>query len=134
MGAADLGSAVTAVLTAFAAVPQQGCEPDAEANLMIHLTIRDVVGAALLAREGPSVVPGRDGAHRAAYEGALGVLWMLHPNDPFERESRYLALLETELSSPPSGERGRLKASDVDYSLGEDIGVLRNRAGFPASD
>lgn len=31
---------------------------------------------------------------RGAYESALRVLWLLHPDDPFEREARYLALLE----------------------------------------
>jgi hypothetical protein len=93
--AADLlDSAVTAVHTAFAAAPPTGYEADVEANLMIHLTIRDVEGVALLAREGPYMYPAAMVLTRAAYESSLRISWMLHPDDPFEREGRYLALLE----------------------------------------
>jgi hypothetical protein len=51
--AALLDSTVTAVLSAFAQAPPTGYEADVEANLMIHLMIRDAEGVAMLAREGP---------------------------------------------------------------------------------
>lgn len=96
--AADLlEAAVAAVSTAFASAPTTAYEADVEANLIIHLTIRDAEGVALLAREGAFMYPAAMVLTRAAYEGALRVMWMLHPDDPFEREARYLAMLkETE--------------------------------------
>jgi hypothetical protein len=56
--AADLlDLAVTAVYGAFAGAPPTAYEADVEANLMIHLTIRDAEGVALFAREGPYMYP-----------------------------------------------------------------------------
>lgn len=95
MRAADfLESAVASVLKALAAAPPTAYEADVEANLMIHLTIRDAEGVALLAREGTFMYPAAMVLTRAAYEGALRVLWMLQPDDPFDREARYLAMLK----------------------------------------
>jgi hypothetical protein len=92
--AADvLDSAVPVVLAALERLSTP-YEAEVEANLMILLSVRDAEGVALLAREGPWMYPAAMVLTRAAYESALRTLWMLQPEDPFERETRYLALLE----------------------------------------
>ena len=48
---------------------------------------------AVLAREGVVTYPAAMVLARAAYEGAIRVLWMLKPDDPFDRESRWLVNL-----------------------------------------
>jgi hypothetical protein len=95
--AADVLDSAVAVVLAAHEGRSTAYEADVEANLMILLTTRDAAGVALLAREGPWMYPAAMVLTRAAYESALRTLWMLHPEDPYERESRYLALLkETE--------------------------------------
>jgi hypothetical protein len=120
--AADLlDSAVTAVVSAFAKAPPTGYEADVEANLMIHLTIRDAEGVALLARDGPYMYPAAMVLTRAAYESALRVLWMLHPDDPFEREGRYLAMLK-------ETERLAKEAAREFGEMGADVATVQGHA------
>src|SRR4051794_31663402 len=82
---------------------------------MIHLTIRDAEGVALLAREGAFMYPAAMVLTRAAYEGALRVMWMLQPDDPFEREARYLAMLKEteELARVAAREFAVISAADA---------------------
>jgi hypothetical protein len=110
-----LESAVASVLSALAATPPTAYEADVEANLMIHLTIRDAEGVAMLAREGTPMYPAAMVLARAAYEGALRTMWMLSPDDSFEREARYLVMLkETErLAEVAAQEFAELSADDA---------------------
>lgn len=128
-----LESAVASVLKAFATAAPTAYEADVEANLMIHLTIRDAEGLALLAREGTFMYPAAMVLTRAAYEGALRVLWMLQPDDPFDREARYLAMLkETEgLAEVAAREFAQIGADDatVQGHLAIAQGIRRFREG-----
>jgi hypothetical protein len=88
-----LDRAVEQILVAFRAVPEPPghYEAELEAELMIKMSIRHAEGVAVLAREGVVTYPAAMVLARAAYEGAIRVLWMLKPDNPFDRESRWLA-------------------------------------------
>jgi hypothetical protein len=90
-----LDEAVEQILIAFRAVPVPPghYEAELEAELMITMSIRHAEGVATLAREGIVMYPAAMVLARAAYEGGIRVLWMLKPDDPFDRESRWLANL-----------------------------------------
>lgn len=66
-------------------------EADDEAHLLIVLLIRHVEGVINLARHDLVLLPPAMAAARAAFETAVRALWMLAPEDPFEREVRWLA-------------------------------------------
>jgi hypothetical protein len=93
--AADaLDAAVVAVVHALERAPARGYEAEIEARLAIGLIIRHVEGIALLARDGAATFPAAMTLARAAYEGGLRTLWLLDPDEPFERERRWLTHLQ----------------------------------------
>jgi hypothetical protein len=92
--AADaLDAAVVEVIEALSRDPARGYESEVEARLAIGLVVRHVEGVAMLARDGPAMFPAAMTLARAAYEGALRTLWLLDPDEPFERERRWLTHL-----------------------------------------
>lgn len=71
-------------------------EAPVEALNLFNLTIRNVEGVIALARTDLVLLPSAQLAARAAFESSVRAAWMVHPRDPFERETRWLAHLRTE--------------------------------------
>lgn len=71
-------------------------ESETEAYVKMLLVLRHVESLSILARTDLVLLPAAVVIARAAFETATGVLWMLDPEDPFEREVRWLAQLAEE--------------------------------------
>ncbi|MFC1903125.1 hypothetical protein ACFLX4_03555 [Chloroflexota bacterium] len=79
------------------AIPSIGkWESDVESANLIILISRDVESVILLARENTDLLPSALCLTRSVLEKAAKVMWMIHPDDPFMREIRWLAQLKTE--------------------------------------
>src|SRR5215217_3638447 len=66
-----------------------------EAYLMLALAIRNSQGVITLARQDLLLLPGAMVMARVAFETGVTVRWMLDPDDPFDRELRWLRTLKT---------------------------------------
>jgi hypothetical protein len=73
-------------------------EADFEARTLMWLVIRNAEGVYELARKDLILLPAALSATRSAFEIAIRALWLLDPKDPFDREVRWLAQLQTEES------------------------------------
>jgi len=95
---ADLLDEVIAnLLVAMRAVPPSGeYESDSEASLLSRLVVRHVEGVIALARLDLVLLPAAHALARSAFECAVRALWLLEPDDPFEREARWLVHLHDE--------------------------------------
>jgi len=71
-------------------------ESDWEAVLLFNLVIRDIEAILTLARTDLVLLPAADVLARAVFEIALKAAWMIQPDDPFDREVRWLAHLAEE--------------------------------------
>jgi hypothetical protein len=91
-------------------------ESDDEAILLFNLVIRDIEAILTLARTDLVLLPAANVLARAVFESALKAAWIVQPDDPFDREVRWLAHL--------AEEERMLKA------IGE---VAAKRGGDPAS-
>jgi hypothetical protein len=90
-----LESTIQKFLDARTTIPSMGrFESDDEAHLLIGLLIRHVEGVISLARHDLVLLPPAMAVARAAFETSVRVLWMLDPEDPFERQVRWLVGLE----------------------------------------
>ena len=90
-----LETTIQRFLDARTTIPNMGrFESDDEAHLLIGLLIRHVEGVISLARHDLVLLPPAMAAARAVFETAVRVLWMLDPEDSFEREVRWLVGLE----------------------------------------
>ncbi len=74
-------------------------EADVEAYLMILLILRNIEGVVELARRDLVLVPPAMVISRSAFEVGIKVRWMMDPEDPFEREIRWLALAQDRVKS-----------------------------------
>jgi hypothetical protein len=115
-----LDRAVVVVLKTLAERADRGYESESEARLAVLLIVRHVEGVAMLARSGVPMFPAAMTLARAAYEAGLRTLWLLDPDDPFEREGRWL----THLSD---SERYYQSIADALSRVGEDEGARRVR-------
>lgn len=89
----DAGGVVVLDVLKEAQIPTR-YEAVVEAMLTVRLIIRYVEGVASVARNGVVMYPTAMVLARAAFESALRTLWMLEPDNEFDRERRYLARLE----------------------------------------
>jgi Family of unknown function (DUF5677) len=71
-------------------------ESEDEAVLLFNLAIRDAEGILALARTDLTLLPAANVLARAVFEVGLKAAWMVRPDDPFEREVRWLAHLAEE--------------------------------------
>jgi len=67
-----------------------------EANNLFNLVIRDIESIVELARVDLVLLPGANVLARAVFEISLKAAWMVQPEDPFQRELRWLAHIEEE--------------------------------------
>jgi hypothetical protein len=89
--------AIGQFLGANKTVPPLGkFESDVEALLLSNLVIRDIEAILALARTDLVLLPSANVLARAAFEIALKAAWMVQPDDPFDREVRWLAHLAEE--------------------------------------
>lgn len=99
LSAADLiDEAVERLIRACSNIGPLGrYEADVECRNLLVLVIRHSEGFTVLARRDLVSLPSAMVICRAAFETAVKILWMLDPDDPFEREARWLAHLDTEV-------------------------------------
>ena len=71
-------------------------EADIESVLLFNLVIRNVESVIVLAREDLVLYPPAMTLTRSVFEIAVNILWLLDPEDPFDREVRWLAFLREE--------------------------------------
>jgi hypothetical protein len=71
-------------------------ESDDEAVLLFNLVLRDIEAIVTLARTDLVLLPAANVLARAVFEIALKAAWIVQPDDPFEREVRWLAHLAEE--------------------------------------
>jgi hypothetical protein len=80
-------------------------ESDVEAFNLILLSATQAIGSGRLAKSSLSFLPSVSAMARAAMEAGARAMWLLGPNEPFDREGRWLAHLETEVSARERLER-----------------------------
>lgn len=115
----DLVAAAFRALFAKPPSGHYGAELDASTRLL--LVGRHVESVATLARDDSRLLPGAITLTRSAYEIALRILWLLQPDEPFEREARWL-------SSVHERERSVEKAARRMASLGGDSAAYKSFA------
>lgn len=71
-------------------------ESEKEAFYLLILIIRNMDGFLLLAKEDLCLIAPAEALARPAFEIAIKILWILAPDDPFEREARWVAHLRGE--------------------------------------
>ena len=71
-------------------------ESDIEAYNLLNLIIRHTESVLALARDDLVLFPSAMVIARASYEAAIKMIWITLPEDPFDREIRWLAQLHTE--------------------------------------
>lgn len=88
-----LEGAIGSYVSAFAMLGAGGTwEALDEAGLMLLLMIRNIEGVILLSRRDLVLLPGAMVMARSAFETGVAVRWMLDPDDPYEREMRWLRM------------------------------------------
>jgi hypothetical protein len=93
----------------------------AEALMLFNLFIRQIEGVLTLARHDMVLLPAAFACARAALETAAKATWMVDANDPFTRETRWLAHMEEEARVY---DRSAKRYSEV----GQDAGNFAARA------
>jgi hypothetical protein len=76
--------------------PDGKFESDVEALNLLHLIIRHIESVTVLATRDLVTLPSAMTVARAAFETTIKLLWLIDPDDPFDREVRWLAQLQTE--------------------------------------
>ncbi|MBD1892707.1 DUF5677 domain-containing protein [Coleofasciculus sp. FACHB-SPT9] len=76
--------------------PPEKCRADVEAAYLLKLTICHVESVVSLAQQDLYLLPSAVVISRSAFETAMNALWMLEPEDPFEREVRLVAFMQKE--------------------------------------
>jgi len=89
--------AIGRFLEARKSIPPLGkYESEDESVLLFNLATRDVEGILALARTDLVLLPAANVLARAVFEIGLKAAWMVRPDDPFDREVRWLAHLAEE--------------------------------------
>lgn len=95
--AALLEDGVGRFLAARKSFPKLGkFESDLEALFIFYLVIRHIESICTLAKCDLVMLPSALTVARGAFEATVKILWMLHPDEVFEREARWLAYLAGE--------------------------------------
>jgi hypothetical protein len=106
--------AIGRFLEARGTIPPLGkFESDDEAILLFNLVIRDIEAILTLARTDLVLLPAANVLARAVFEIALKAAWIVQPDDPFDREVRWLAhLAEEERMLKANGEAAAKRGGD----------------------
>jgi hypothetical protein len=80
-------------------------EAEVEAHNLFKLVIRNAEGILELARHDLILLPPALAAARACFETAVKASWLVNPENPFDREARYLIHLKAEERSIRRTER-----------------------------
>jgi hypothetical protein len=84
-------------IAAWGTLPPLGkYESEVEAHNLFKLVIRDAEGILELARRDLILLPPALAAARACFETAVKASWLVYPENPFDREARYLVHLKGE--------------------------------------
>jgi hypothetical protein len=95
--AEKLDQAVGQFISAVQTIPPLGkFESEVEARLLFILVIRHIEAILALVRTDLVLLPSANVLTRAVFETALKAAWMVQPDDPFNREVRWLAHLTEE--------------------------------------
>jgi len=93
-----MDGAIQAFLTRRKSLPPLGrWEADIEANNLFNLAIRHIESIVELARRDLVLLPSANVLARAVFETSVKAAWMVQPDDPFQRELRWLAHLQEEV-------------------------------------
>lgn len=76
--------------------PSGKWEAEIEAQVLFTLIVRHAEGVTELARRDLVLLPPAMTVARAAFETSVKALWILHPDNPYARESRWLCYLKSE--------------------------------------
>ena len=107
----------------LATVPPLGrYEAPDECLMVMFLMARNLEAVTALARRNLALLPSAMTLGRATFEQGLRVKWILYPEDPFEREARWLATLKQ------SSQHHRLLAEHME-AAGEDIEIVSGLRG-----
>jgi hypothetical protein len=109
-------------------------ESEVEAMKLITLVVRNIEAITELAKIDLVLAPPANVLARAVFEIAVKAAWMVTPNDPFEREIRWLAYLEEEerMHERVAGRAARFAGDPTFFENQRD--VLRTfRAGVERS-
>jgi hypothetical protein len=88
-----LNEAIERLLRTVPGPPIGRYEADVEAGNLLKLVIRHVEGVIALSLNDLVLLPSAMVIARACYEAAIKAMWMATPDDPFDREVRWLAHL-----------------------------------------
>ena len=83
-------------ISARETLPGSQYEADVEALTLFNLVIRHIEGVLVLARNDMVLIPPAYACARAAFETGIKAAWMVNSDDPFVRETRWLAHLAEE--------------------------------------
>jgi hypothetical protein len=93
----SIDRAIGQFLGASKTIPPLGkFESDVESLLLFNLVVRDIEAILALARTDLVLLPSAYVLARAVFEIALKAAWIVQPDDPFDREVRWLAHLAEE--------------------------------------
>ena len=76
--------------------PLDRFEADVEAMKLFNMVVRNIEAITELAKVDLVLLPSANVLARVVFEIAIKATWMITPNDPFEREVRWLAHLQEE--------------------------------------
>lgn len=92
-----LNEVINRFLNARSTLPELGrYESEIESINLMNLIIRNVEGVSLLAQNDLVLFPAAMTLARTAFETAIRLLWIIAPDEPFQREVRWLAHLKGE--------------------------------------
>jgi hypothetical protein len=100
--------------------PETQWEAPLEAWAISNVMIRNIEAAALLARHDEALAPDAWANARNALDAAVRILWLLYPQDRFESEARWVALLVER-------ERFHLRMADELASTADDEHAATHR-------
>lgn len=124
-----LDQAVGRLLKALSGCDQIGrYEADVESFNLLRLIIRHVESVVALALRDLVLLPSAMVVARAGYEATIKLLWMAAPDEPFEREVRWLAHLQSEEDYYMKMASHLAKAGygDAEQKIAETIRHFRN--------
>jgi hypothetical protein len=102
-------------------------ESEVEAVNLIALSATHGISAAMLARSSTSLLPAAIPLARASMEAGTRALWLLDPDDPFEREARWLVHLEEEVKIQKRLEAAFSKAPTNSASIRDFVDGVRSK-------
>jgi hypothetical protein len=124
-----LGEAAGRLVRALSGCQEIGhYEADVECLNLLKLIVRHVESVTVLALRDLVLLPSAMGIARAAYETTIKLLWMAAPDEPFEREIRWLAHLQSEEDYylKIASQLTKLGHGDAEQKTGETIRRFRN--------